>query len=82
MAVVDRYFIFKAIGFENIVPDDSRRVDLDVSEYRRASFSRILRFEQLEVENVRMMMELMLGVTFQSESKQERRPYIPMAIVK
>ena len=78
----DRYFIFKAIGFENIVPDDSRRVDLDVSEYRRASFSRILRFEQLEVENVRMMMELMLGVTFQSESKQERRPYIPMAIVK
>ena len=28
----DRYFIFKAIGFENIVPDDSRRVVLDVSE--------------------------------------------------
>lgn len=78
----DRYFIFKAIGFNNIVPDDGSRVDLDVSEYRRASFSRILRFEQLKVENFRMMMELMLGVTFQSESKQERRPYIPMAIVK
>ena len=78
----DRYFIFKAIGFKNIGQDDHRQAEIDVSGYREAAFSRILRFEQLEVEDFRMMMELMHGVTIQSENKQERRPYIPMAIVK
>lgn len=78
----DKYFIFRAIGFNNIGPDDNRQVEMDISEYKKAAFSKVLRFEQLEVENFRMMMELMFGVTFQSESNQERRPYIPMAILK